>query len=95
MSNHLEPTTINTKSNMIPIMVDDNWRDELHAAFARFDQDRSGRIARSEFDQLLNSLGSTMSVRDRDIGFKMVDQDSDGTITEAELAAWWDIVREG
>lgn len=75
-------------------MADQPWRTDLKTAFARFDADRSGKIDRREFDQLLNELGSSMPEREREIGFALIDTDEDGAITCDELAAWWEIVRE-
>jgi len=75
-------------------MAHEAWREDLGKAFARFDSDNNGRIDRGEFDQLLDALGSQMSEGDRDLGFRMIDKNEDNTIAFAELAAWWDVVRE-
>ena len=75
-------------------MTNDTWRDELRQTFARFDEDASGNIDEKEFNSLLDALGSDMSPDDRKIGFALVDEDQDGSVTYDELAAWWSIVRE-
>jgi len=75
-------------------MAAESWREDLSKAFARFDADGSGRIDKAEFNQLLDGLGSDMSVKDREIGFTLIDSDDDGSISCEELAAWWEIVRE-
>jgi Ca2+-binding EF-hand superfamily protein len=72
----------------------DNWRHDLVEAFERFDTDDNNRIDRGEFDKLLDALGSSLSPRDRDLGFGMVDADGDGAITLEELADWWEVVRK-
>lgn len=74
-------------------MATESWRNDLVEAFSRFDSDKNNRIDRSEFDSLLEALGSKMSERDRDLGFAMVDEDGDGSITLDELATWWEVVR--
>lgn len=71
-----------------------DWRQDLSKAFARFDGDGNGRIDRGEFNELLDALGSSMSEKDRELGFGMIDSDEDGSITLAELSEWWDVVRE-
>jgi Ca2+-binding EF-hand superfamily protein len=75
-------------------MADKPWRDDVDAAFTRFDADDDGTINREEFERLLDALGSAMSARDREIGFALVDADGDGAITRDELMSWWEIVRE-
>lgn len=75
-------------------MSDETWRDELEQAFARFDSDGNGKIDRKEFNELLDAMGSSMSLKDRAIGFTLIDKDGDGMIDHEELAAWWTIVRE-
>lgn len=74
-------------------MATESWRNDLIEAFARFDTDNNYRIDRAEFEKLLDALGSTMSSRDRDLGFAMVDADGDGSITLEEMASWWEVVR--
>jgi len=74
-------------------MTTETWRTDLVEAFARFDSDDNGQIDRKEFESLLDALGSTLSARDREIGFSMIDEDEDGSITLAELSHWWEIVR--
>jgi Ca2+-binding EF-hand superfamily protein len=71
-----------------------SWRDDLERAFARADADGSGGIDKAEFGKLLDALGSDMSERDRELGFALIDEDEDGSITCDELAGWWEIVRE-
>jgi len=75
-------------------MSDETWRDEIEQAFARFDSDSNGKIDRKEFNELLDAMGSSMSLKDRAIGFTLIDKDGDGMIDHEELAAWWNIVRE-
>lgn len=75
-------------------MADNASDNELRLVFQRFDENGSGTIDRSEFDQLLDALGSTMSERDREIGFALIDEDSDGSIAFDELARWWDVVSQ-
>lgn len=72
----------------------DNWRNDLVEAFERFDTDNNGNIDIGEFNSLLDALGSTMSERDRQLGFAMIDEDTDGSISLEELASWWEIVRQ-
>ena len=75
-------------------MSSGSWRDDFEAAFARFDSDKNGRLDRDEFEKLLDALGSTLSPRDRELGFLLVDADGDRVITREELLAWWEIVRD-
>ncbi len=74
-------------------MPTETWRNDLVEAFARFDGDDNGKIDRAEFGSLLDALGSTMSARDRDIGFTLIDEDGDDVISLAELSSWWEVVR--
>jgi Ca2+-binding EF-hand superfamily protein len=75
-------------------MPEESWRDDFEEAFTRFDGDENGRLDREEFERLLDALGSTLSPRDREMGFLLVDADGDGSITREELLGWWEIVRE-
>lgn len=75
-------------------MASDTLRTDLVEAFTRFDSDGNGAIDKQEFNALLDALGSSMSAKDRELGFGMIDKDDDGAIALDELAAWWEIVRE-
>ncbi|MDC7789231.1 EF-hand domain-containing protein [Rhodoplanes sp. TEM] len=55
-------------------------------AFTRFDRDGSGRISKTEFDDILNGLGGTSGEKRTSL-FEALDGDDDGEITETEFTS--------
>ena len=56
-------------------------------AFARFDKDGSGRIDKTEFDDILTSLGGRPGGSSSTSLFKMLDTDEDGGVSQDELGS--------
>lgn len=58
----------------------------LSQAFTRFDRDGSGRISKTEFDDILNGLGGSSGEK-RSSLFDALDGDDDGEIGESEFTS--------
>lgn len=56
-------------------------------AFARFDKDGSGRIDKTEFDDILTSLGGRPGGSSATSLFKMLDTDDDGGVSQDEFTS--------
>jgi len=64
-------------------------RQKLQKVFTDLDVNGDGRIDRSEFTKLLDTLGARLSTTEADAAFKDVDHDGNGTIDLEELTRWW------
>jgi len=70
---------------MLPAMTEDDLRRD----FTRIDTDGNGAIDRTEFAQLIASLGLDMSEDRMYVAFQAIDIDGNGAIEFGEFAAWW------
>jgi Ca2+-binding EF-hand superfamily protein len=70
-----------------PLSADDIA--QLCADFEASDADADGRVNYIEFENLLQSIGSQMSVAQRRSEFRRIDADDNGLIDIAEFKRWW------
>jgi Ca2+-binding EF-hand superfamily protein len=62
---------------------------ELHDEFQACDTDGDGQVGISEFESLLQSVGSQLSSEQRRSEFLRIDADGNGLIDLAEFKRWW------
>ena len=62
---------------------------QLHDEFQACDADGDGRVGLSEFESLLQSVGSQLSSEQRRSEFLRIDTDGNGLIDVAEFKRWW------
>lgn len=62
---------------------------DLSAEFANRDVDGDGLVNYTEFDALLQSLGSLLSAETRRAEFSRIDNDGNGAIDLIEFRRWW------
>ena len=67
------------------------WSDvqEVEDMFASFDDDHSGHIDASEFQDLMYALGKELSDEGAAEGVAQIDLDRNGTVEFSEFALWW------
>jgi calcium-binding protein CML len=63
--------------------------DELCVEFSACDTDGDGRVTLSEFESLLQSVGSMVPKDKRGSEFQRIDADRNGLIDLAEFKQWW------
>jgi hypothetical protein len=57
--------------------------------FGQYDLDDNGRIDRSEFVKMLDSLGAGVSSEEAEAAMDVMDTANDGYVTFEEFAKWW------
>mmetsp|Transcript_13489 Transcript_13489/g.17475 ORF Transcript_13489/g.17475 Transcript_13489/m.17475 type:complete len:662 (+) Transcript_13489:20-2005(+) len=75
------------KSPELSEISDDQLR-EIEGTFDMFDTDGGGFIDKSEFKEVMSSLGVTLTDEEASEKLKILDKDKDGTISKEEFVAW-------
>ena len=65
------------------------WGDDLHAAFDRFDVDKSGTLDVAELSALCASLGQHLNHSEIEEAVHTLDSNRDGTVSYVEFVHWW------
>lgn len=63
--------------------------EEVVNAFKFFDQDKSGKISKEEFNKILKAYGDNFTNEEIDELFQAIDTDKDGSINYAEFVDIW------
>lgn len=67
----------------------------LRAKFSEADTEGDGKLSLDDFSVLTESLGMTLTRREREVAFLCMDQRDSGSISFADFKAWWSDWEDG
>jgi|EP00945_MAST-04E_sp_MAST-4E-sp1_P001617 Ras-related protein Rab-11A len=63
--------------------------EDIRGTFDEFDADGGGTLDQSEIAEFVATFGMTLSTKEKDEMFEMIDQNGDGEIQFEEFLPWW------